>query len=137
MRTILAALLLGSLVVTATGCPMGCSAFSGSGDKVYARGSDQLFLCTNGGYAADVNGATVEGFYTENAAGSAIAYTGTDGATAQHSFDMSLATNGSATIPQFGTTAWTQVNLDQVALDHADKRCQDLETRTWWTATSN
>jgi hypothetical protein len=136
MRTLLASLLLGSLIVTTAGCPMGCSAFQGSSDKVYARGQDQLILCENGGYTVDLASGTQEGFYTENAAGTAVAFTGTDGATAAHAFDLSVGNDGSAMIPQFGATAWTEVNLDQVALDHADARCRDLETRTWW-ATSN
>ena len=136
MRTLLAALLLGSIAITATGCPMGCSAFNGQGDKVYAHGADQLILCANGGYAADVAGKTDEGFYTENAAGSTVLYTGTDGPTGTHSFDITHETNGTETIPQLGGSGWTAVTLDQVGLDHANSRCTDLETRTWWTSSS-
>jgi len=136
MRTILAALLLGSIAITATGCPMGCSAFNGSGDKVYARGSDQLILCENGGFAADVSGKTTEGFYTENAPGSSILYVGTDGPTGTHAFDIQSASDGTETIPELGGTGWTEVSLDQVSRDHADSRCTDLETRQWWTSAS-
>src|SRR5215831_9464725 len=135
MRTILASLLLGTLAVTLTGCPFGCGGFSGSNDRVFARGNDQLILCENGGYVATVNNATLQGFYTENAAGSSIAYTGTDGPTAQHSFDLSYPTGATgASIPQFGSGEWDEQALDKTALDHADTRCQNLETQTWWTS---
>lgn len=133
MRTLLAALLLASIAITATGCPMGCSAFNGSGDKVYARGSDQLILCENGGFAADVNGSTIEGFYTENTSGT---IDGTVGATGVHAFDMTSASDGTETIPELGGSGWTYVSLDKVALDHANTRCTDLETRTWWSSSS-
>jgi hypothetical protein len=132
MRTLLAIFLLGSMASTLSGCP-GCGAFSGGNDRVFARGNDQLILCENGGYAADVGGSTFEGFLTDNAAGSAIAVVGTDGVTRQHSFDLSYDAGGAA-IPQFGSGEWTELSLDKTALDHADVRCQDLENRTWWTA---
>jgi hypothetical protein len=135
MRTLLAAALLASLAFTATGCPLGCSAYQGSNDKVLARGSDQLILCDNGGYAADIGTTTYEGFYTDNPAGNAIAVVGTDGATSQHAFDLSYDATGVATIPQFGGDTWQPVALDQTGLDHADTRCQDLETRGWWSTT--
>lgn len=136
MRTLLAATLLASITFTLAGCPgLGCGAYSGGGDKVYARGSDQLILCENGGYAADLATSTLEGFYTENAAGSTIAYTGTDGPTDQHAFDLSNNADGTVSIPQLGADAWAVVSLDKTGLDHANARCQDLETRTWWTAT--
>jgi hypothetical protein len=127
MRTLLAALLLATLNVSLTGCPGGCGAYSGGNDKVYARGSDQLILCDNGGYVADVNGTTLEGYYTETASD----VSGTDGATSQPSFDLTFATG---TIPQFGTGDWQHLSLDQTALDHANVRCQALETRAWWAA---
>lgn len=134
MRTILASLLLlGSLATTLPGC-LGCGAYSGSGDQVFARGNDQLILCENGGYVATVNNATLQGFYTENAPGSSIAYVGTDGPTGQHSFDMTAQTD-SWSITQFGDGSWDAVALDKTALDHADSLCQNLETQTWWTAT--
>ncbi len=135
MRTILASLLLGTLAVTLTGCPFGCSGFSGGNDQVFARGNDQLILCENGGYTATVNNATLEGFWTENAPGSTVTDVGTDGPTSQHSFDLtSPAGSAAATIPQFGTGEWDRLSLDKTALDHADTLCQDLETRTWWTS---
>ncbi len=138
MRTVLASLLLAATTFTLAGCPgLGCGAFQGAGDRVYARGSDQLILCANGGFAADVASApsgTVEGYYTENAPGSTVAIVGTEGATDTHAFDLTESPDGTATIPQFGSGTWTPLTLDTTALDHADARCRDLETRTWWTA---
>ncbi len=132
MRTLLASILLGSIVMLAAGCPLGCSGYTGAGDQVYARGTDQLILCTNGGYSAMVGSATLEGYFTENAPGSTYLYVGTDGPTATQSFELAVATDGTATSPQLGDGAWTEVSLDKTALDHADTICQGLETRTWW-----
>ena len=102
MRTLLASLLLAAIAVTATGCPMGCGAFQGEGDKVYARGGDQMILCANGTYAIDVAGKTLEGFYTENAPGSTYLYVGTDGASGAHAWDLAVATDGAATSSELG-----------------------------------
>ncbi len=133
MRNVLASLLLGSILFTA-GC-LGCGvAYKGAGDQVYASGQDQLILCENGGFSAMVGTSIVEGFYTENAPGSTIAYVGTEGDTGAHAFDMSNNPDGTSSIPQFGSAPWTKVSLDQAALDHADVACQNLETRTWWTS---
>jgi hypothetical protein len=136
MRTVLAIVVLGSLTLTLPGCPVGvCGAYQGGQDVVYARGSDQLIVCENGGYAADVAGTTHEGFYTDNPAGTAIAVVGIDGATSQHAFDLSKDGTDSAVIPQFGSGDWMLLSLDKTSLDHADVRCQDLETRAWWNRT--
>jgi hypothetical protein len=133
MRTILASLLVATFATTLPGC-FGCGAYSGSNDKVFARGNDQLILCENGGYVATVSNATLQGFYTENAPGSSIAYVGTDGPTSQHSFDLTETAGGQgANIPQFGQAPWELVSLDKTALDHADSLCQGLETQSWWT----
>jgi hypothetical protein len=131
MRTILASLLLAAIATTAGGC-IGCSAYSGSLDKVYARGSDQMILCENGAYAIDVAGKTLEGFYTENAPGSTYAYVGTDGASGTHAWDLAVASDGTATSSELGTGSWQELSLDKTALDHADTRCQDLATRSWY-----
>jgi hypothetical protein len=135
MRTLLAAALLATITFTLSGCPGGCGAYQGAGDQVYARGSDQLILCDNGGFTADVASGTIEGYYTENAPGSTVAVVGTTGSTDEHAFDLTSNADGTATIPQFGADAWQVVSLDKTGLDHADARCQDLATRTWWTAT--
>ena len=129
MRTFLASLLLAAIAVTATGCPLGCGAFQGEGDKVYARGSDQMVLCENGLYSINVADKTLEGFYTENSTSN---YTGTDGASGAHSFDLVFASDGSATSTQLGTGAWTAVELDKTALDHADTICQGLTKQAWY-----
>lgn len=123
MRTLLLAVLV-ALVPLASGC-LGCSAYTGGGDKVYARGQDQLILCDNGGFVATVQATTIEGKVD---GGEAIR--GDDGSLA---FDLQDNADGSLTTPQLGATAWQRVDLDKTGLDHADVLCQDLETRPWWT----
>ena len=88
-----------------------------------------MILCENGTYAIDLADKTLEGFYTESSTSS---YAGTDGASGAHAFDLAIATDGSATSSQLGAGTWTELSLDQTALDHADTRCQDLATRTWY-----
>ncbi|MGE5184724.1 MAG: hypothetical protein ACM31C_21780 [Acidobacteriota bacterium] len=137
MRLLLASVLIAAIASLSTGCvPFGCSAasYQGANDKVYARGSDQLILCENGGFTADLATGTVEGYYTDNAPGSTVAVVGTTGGTDQPAFDLSNNADGTASIPSFGAGTWTEVALDKTGLDHADTRCQDLETRAWWTA---
>ena len=129
MRTLLASFVLAAIAVTATGCPMGCGAFECAGDKVYARGGDQMILCANGAYAIDVAGKTLEGFYTEE---TTTSYVGTDGASGAHAFDLAIASDGTATSSELGAGAWTALELNQTALDHADTRCQDVATRSWY-----
>ncbi len=138
MRLLLASVLIAAIASLSTGCvPFGCSAtsYKGANDRVYARGTDQLILCENGGFAADLPSGTVEGYYTDNAPGSTVAVVGTTGGTDQTAFDLSANADGTFAIPEFGAGAWTAVALDKTALDHADTRCQALETRAWWGAT--
>jgi hypothetical protein len=136
MRTVLALALLTASLLPATGClPIGgCGAFNGKTDKVYARGNDSLILCGNGGFVANVQPATIEGRYMENAVGSDANGFGIRGADGQLAFDLYNNPDGSIRTPQFGATAWQDAKLDQVALDHADVLCTDLVNRTWWTA---
>ena len=123
MRTLLLAVLV-TLVPLAAGC-IGCGAYSGGGDKVYARGQDQLILCDNGGFVATVQSTTIEGKIDGDEA-----IRGDDGSLA---FDLQDNRDGSLTTPQLGATPWQPVHLDKTGLDHADVLCQDLETRPWWT----
>ena len=114
--------------ISATGClPIGgCGGFTGQSDMVYQRGNDMLIVCGNGGYSATLGTQTQEG----RASSTAL----TDGTTGEIASDLSYdATTASPTA--FGGT-WTNVALDQVALDHADSLCATLETRAWWTATA-
>jgi hypothetical protein len=50
----------------------------------------------------------------------------------QVAFDFITNTDGTVSTPQLGDGAWTSVNMDQVALDHANVQCNDLTTRAWW-----
>lgn len=122
MRTLLASLLLGSLLINA-GCP-GCGAYSGGGDKVYQRGTDTIILCDNGGFVAQLSTGTVEGRVLD---GEAVR--GEDGSLA---FDLQNNTDGTLTTPQLGASPWQPLHLDKTELDHADVLCQDLEKRSWW-----
>jgi hypothetical protein len=124
MRTLLAALLLGSLLFT-TGCPLGCGAYSGAGDKMYNRGNDSLLLCENGGFVATVSTGIIEGRVIDSEA-----VLGSDGSLA---FDIQTNEDGTLTTPQLGTTPWQLIHLDKTSLDHADVLCKDLETRPWWS----
>jgi hypothetical protein len=136
MRTLLTLSLLFASLLPATGClPIGgCGAFNGNTDKVYARGSDSLILCSNGGFVANVSSGAIEGRYMENAVGSDAAGFGIRGENGQLAFDLYTNADGSIRTPQLGETAWQDAKLDQYALDHADVQCTDLVNRTWWTA---
>jgi hypothetical protein len=136
MRSLLAMLVVTAMLFTLQGCvPLGgCGAYSGAKDKVYLRGTDQLILCENGGFTVTLASKTIEGYYTENPAGSAIAVVATEGDDQAHAFDLSDNADGTASIPELGTGAWQLETLDKTALDHADTLCQALETRTWWSA---
>jgi hypothetical protein len=129
MRTILTLTFITSLLYF-TGC--GCAAYSGGGDKVYARNADSLVLCDNGGFVANVPTGSIEGKYIANAPGTAAAGFGVRGDDGQLAFDFYAKPDGSATTPQLGETPWKLANLDQWGLDHADVQCQDLVTRAWW-----
>ena len=128
-RLALAAAVLAS-VLPATGCILGCGAYDGASDRVYARTSNEmLIMCGNGGFVANLQTTTLEDRMEYNADGTAIGVKGDDSSLA---FDWVVTTDGGST-PQLGDTAWTQQSLDKTALDHADVMCKDLETRTWWT----
>jgi hypothetical protein len=129
MRNVLLASLLLATASLATGC--GCAAYDGAGDRVFQRGSDSMILCENGGFVANLSSGSIEGKYQQDASGQWFAIRGDDG---QLATDISFQADGSVDAPQLGTTAWAEVQLDQTALDHADVQCQDLTTRSWWTA---
>ena len=109
-----------------------CGGYDGGGNKVYQRsGAELLILCENGGFVANLTSSTIEGRYMEQTPDVGI---GVDGATGDLAFDFTDHHDGTASTPQLGDTPWTQMNLDQVALDHANVQCTDLEAREWWTA---
>jgi hypothetical protein len=130
MRNVLLASILLATASLASGC-LGCGAYSGAGDRVYQRGTESMILCENGGFVANTTTASIEGKYQQDTSGQWFATTGDTGALAT---DITFQSDGSVEAPQLGATAWTEVQLDQTALDHADVQCKDLTMRSWWTA---
>jgi hypothetical protein len=113
------------------GCP--CGAYTGAGDRVFARGTDSLILCENGGYSAMIGDQTIEGRYVEHPPSSNPAGDASIGTTGAHAFSVVMDETGTTmTTPGLGDGAWTEVTLDKTALDHADTGCQAVESRTWW-----
>lgn len=115
------------------GCiPLGCGGYSGGDDRVYARGADSLILCDNGGFVATNGSATIEGRLEDDAqAAVTTGVEGDDDATIFTYSDGDLSTDA-LTTTGFGSAAWTEQTENQVSLDHANVRCTDLTTRTWW-----
>jgi len=127
MRTLLALVLLGSILLLA-GCPMGCGAYSGAGDRMFQKGTNTILLCENGGFVVHLTNI-VEGRYSESTTDSVVAL---DGPTGTQAFTLTIdATNDTASSPELGGP-WTEVQLDKTDLDHADVQCSDLTTRPWW-----
>lgn len=129
MKTLLAATLL-ALSTLATGC-IGCSAFSGGGDRVLARNSDSIILCENAGFIATTSAGVIEGKYTTDTDGTINA---TRGDNATSAFVLTWHSDGTAATTDLGEGDWTQNEMNQTALDHADIQCQDLASRSWWSA---
>lgn len=129
MKTLLAATLL-ALTTLASGC-LGCAAFSGGSDRVLARNSDSIILCENNGFIATTGGGVIEGTYATAADGSITATRGDNASTA---FVLSFAGDGTATTTDLGDGDWTLRDMNATELDHADIQCQDLASRSWWSA---
>lgn len=128
MRNVLLAAL--SAVVANTGCiPFGCGGFEGQGNRALERNSEMILLCSNGGFVASLDTDMVEGRYQDGAT-MIIGTKGNDGSVA---FELADLDDGTAIAPQLGDGAWTSVELDYVAADHANILCKDLEARRWWT----
>jgi hypothetical protein len=115
-------------LTTLAGC-LGCSAFSGGNDRVLSRSSDSIILCENNGFIATVGVAVVEGTYTTNVDGS---LTGTRGDNSSTAFVLTWDADGTASTTDLGDGAWTQLDMNQTELDHADIQCKDLVSRSWW-----
>jgi hypothetical protein len=129
-------LILAGFAVTAsllaTGCPIaGCGGYEGGGNRAYERSSEMLLLCENGGFVATLDTELLEGRYVRAESGAII---GTRGDDASLAFELTDNGDGTATAPALGTEAWAEVDLDQVAADHANVLCNDLATRAWWGA---
>jgi hypothetical protein len=129
----LALIVVPLVVLLMPGCiPFGCGGYSGGGDTVYARGSDQLVLCENGGFVATSNGQTIEGKLETDTSATTLGIEGDDNTTV---FTLD-GTSGDSTVDTDGLGAgeWDYVNENQVGLDHANTLCTDLTNRAWWTA---
>ena len=124
MRNLLALALVATL---GTGC--GCAGFSGGGDTVYQLGTQTIIVCENGGFVANLSTGTLEGFFDKDGPQSGQAILGTDLSLA---FELTENDDGTATAPQLGTGTWTEEQLNQVELDHANLECEDLVNRPWW-----
>jgi len=113
------------MVVLLGGCPL-CGGFSGNGDHVFARGTDQLILCANDGFVATISGGTIEG-RLESGSDDTVGVEGDDG---QPVFSF-------ASYDQFDGlgSGWTEVDgsYTDAELDHADVLCTDLTSRPWWS----
>jgi hypothetical protein len=133
MRILLAAMAV-ALLLFLPGCPLGCGAYDGQGDRTFRRGDDSMILCVNGGYAATLSTGIMEGRYEVDYATGAPVFHATIGITGAPAFNLTEHTDGTASAPELGVLAWESVVLDQTDLDHADLQCLDLETRAWWTA---
>src|SRR5262245_15073483 len=125
MKAALASML--SALLLLPGCPLGCGAYNGDGDAMYHRGDDSLLLCSNGGFVATIGMRVIEGRFEDGVDG----IVGTSGDTGARAFSLQHADNGTLRSAELGD-GWETVALDQTALDHADVRCTDLETRAWW-----
>ena len=133
VRLLVASLFLGALVLVA-GCPGFCGGgFKGANDAAFARGTDLLILCENGGFVADLATDSIEGTYRwdqdQPPFSTGAAKRGDDGMLA---FTFALGSGDVLTTPEIGVAPWQATQLGQVARDHADVRCTDLEMRSWW-----
>jgi hypothetical protein len=125
-------MIVAALLATSTlaGC-LGCSAFNGGSDRVVSRNSDSIILCENSGFIATTSAGTVEGTFVTNPDGS---MTGTAGATGSTAFVLTWEADGTAMTTDLGDGAWTEKQMNATELDHADVQCQDLISRSWWSA---
>lgn len=110
------------------GCSF-CGHLDGEGDRVYQRDSELLIVCANGGVVANLPNDSFEGTFAldDGTHGHAIR-----GGTNDVAFQISFREESGAVTPELGMQVWNRVTLDEVALDHADILCSDLEARDWW-----
>jgi hypothetical protein len=118
----------------ASGCVLpGCGGFSGGDDRVLSRNSDSIILCENNGVIATTASGVIEGTWQERPDGSSI--DAITGGTATIAFVLAWNSDGTtATTTNLGDGAWTEQQLNATELDHADVQCQDLISRSWWSA---
>ncbi|MEO6772799.1 MAG: hypothetical protein ABI467_07215 [Kofleriaceae bacterium] len=128
MNTLAARLVLVSGVLSG-GCL--CGGYTGGGDQVLARNSDSIILCDNGGFVATTTADVIEGRFQTDATGAVVATRGDDASIA---FVLTWGEGSTATTTLLGDGAWTKRAMNMVELDHADVQCQDLVSRSWWSA---
>jgi len=119
-----------ALATLVSGC--GCGAYNGAGDRLFMRGTDSLMLCANGGFVVQQTAGNIEGLIVTDP--NTGVETGVEGDDRQTLFTLDDEGNGTVDTDGFGDAAWTEMDLDQTALDHADVQCTDLTTRAWWSA---
>lgn len=130
MRATLFALVPAALSLV-SGCIFGCGAWEGRGDTLYrSERGDSVMLCANGGYAATIGGTSSEGVFEWSDQVRAE-----NPETGARTFSLVTDASGATTSPELGA-GWSVAVLDKVELDHAHVMCADLETRSWFGATS-
>ena len=133
MRIVLASL-LALTASLASGC-FACGGWDGAGNEMLSSSTgDAILVCANGTYSAMLaNGEFTEGWaertYAENGF---EAWELTDGETRAHRYAIQTSAVGMSS-PELGGT-WSYRTMDQVERDHADVLCDDVETRSWWSA---
>ena len=124
MKTLLAVIALSS------GCL--CGGYTGGGDQVLSRStSDSIILCENTGFVATTAAGVVEGTWQTDATGAIVATRGDD---SQLAFVLTWGQGSTATTTLLGDGTWTKRDMNMVELDHADVQCQELVSRSWWSA---
>jgi len=124
MKTLLAVIALSS------GCL--CGGYTGGGDQVLSRStSDSIILCENTGFVATTAAGVVEGTWQTDATGAIVATRGDD---SQIAFVLTWGQGSTATTTLLGDGTWTKRDMNMVELDHADVQCQELVSRSWWSA---
>lgn len=119
------------ILVALTGCL--CGGFAGGNDRVYQRNDDVLILCENGAFVVKQGGVETDGMVNAATNGAEV---GTLDDTAQVVFTLTEnRTAGTASAPEL-PGAWAAVQLDTVAIDHANLQCTRLESASWWPGTA-
>lgn len=116
-------------LVVSSGCL--CGGFTGGGDQVLSRNSDSIILCDNTGFIATTTAGVVEGTWQTDATGAIVATRGDDSSIA---FVLTWGQGSTATTTLLGDGTWTKRDMNQTELDHADVQCQELPSRSWWSA---
>ena len=118
-----------AVIAMSAGCL--CGGYTGGGDQVLARDSDSIILCDNTGFIATTAAGVVEGTWQTDWNGQVVATRGDD---ASPAFVLTWGQGSTATTTLLGDGTWTKRDMNMVELDHADVQCQELVSRSWWSA---